>query len=257
MSLRIFAGAAVLGFLGAAGADRAREAPAPAEAPGAARLVSLVEDVAEEYAESHEAAPEAAIAIAAFADEARARALEIPPARHLAPRLAGVARAIRALRPPFEVEEECAAIAADLIERAGVKSWPGREPDLARGRAVYGEACAGCHGADGHPDPRVASGMEAPPPDLHDPGAMNGLSPFRVYNAVSFGVRGTAMPEFPTLSPEDRWAVAFYTMSVRQPACGERSAPATALADRALADDNQLVARFGEPALPCLRRQAE
>jgi len=66
-------------------------------------------------------------------------------------------------------------------------------------------------------------------------------------------VRGTAMPEFPTLSREDRWAVAFYTMAVRQPACGEPDAR-VALAERALADDNQLVARFGEPALACLRR---
>jgi high-affinity iron transporter len=252
VSLKVFAGAAVLGFLGAAGADHARPAP-PVEAPGAARLVSLVEDVAEEYAESHEATPEAAIAVAAFADDARALALEIPAARDQAPRLARVARAIRALRPPVEVEEECAAIAAALMQRASVKGWPAVEPDLARGRVVYAEACAGCHGADGHPDPRVTSQMETAPPDLHDPGAMNGLSPFRVYNSVSFGVRGTAMPEFPTLSQEDRWAVAFYTMAVRQPACGGPGAR-VALAERALADDNQLVARFGEPALPCLRR---
>lgn len=254
MSLKIFAVAVFVGFLGAAWADHARESPAAQEASGAARLLSLVEDVAEEYAESHEAAPEAAIAIAAFADDARGRALAIPEARHLAPRLARVARAIRALRPPVEVEEECAAIAAELVERAGVKDWPRREPDLARGRAVYREACAGCHGSDGHPDPRVTSGMEAPPPDLHDPGAMNGLSPFRVYNAVSFGVRGTAMPEFPTLSPEDRWAVAFYTMSVRQPPCRAPLASRAPLAERARADDNQLVARFGEAAMPCLRR---
>jgi high-affinity iron transporter len=252
VSLKVFVGATVLGFLGAAWADHARVAPA-VEASGADRLVSLVEDVAEEYAESHEATPEAAIAVAAFADDARARALEIPEARDLAPRLARVARAIRALRPPVEVEEECAAIASELMQRANVKGWPAAEPDLARGRVVYAEACAGCHGADGHPDPRVTSQMETAPPDLHDPGAMNGLSPFRVYNSVSFGVRGTAMPEFPTLSQEDRWAVAFYTMAVRQPACGEPDAR-VALAERALADDNQLVARFGEPALPCLRR---
>jgi high-affinity iron transporter len=253
VSLKVFAGAAVLGFLGAAWGDHAHEAPVAREAPGAARLLSLVEDVAEEYAESHEATPEAAIAVAAFADDASRLAREIPQARHLAPRLARVARAIRALRPPVEVEEECGAIADELMKRANVKGWPGAEPDLARGREVYAEACAGCHGGDGHPDPRVASGMQTAPPDLHDPSAMNALSPFRVYNSVSFGVRGTAMPEFPTLSREDRWAVAFYTMAVRQPACSERGAP-VALAERALADDNQLVARFGEPALPCLRR---
>jgi hypothetical protein len=92
--------------------------------------------------------------------------------------------------------------------------------------------------------------MSTSPPDLHDQSAM-GLSPFRVYNTVSFGVRSTAMPSS-RLSDQDR-AVAFYTMAVRQPACSPRGARVT-LAERALADDNQLVARFGEPALPCLRR---
>ena len=253
MSLKVFAGAAVLGFLGAAWNDLPPVAPLAPEAPGAARLVSLVEDVAEEYAESHETTPEAAIAIAAFADDARDLSLEIPAARALAPRLERVARGIRALRPPVEIEEECAAIAAELMARASVKGWPAAEPDLVRGRVVYADACAGCHGVDGHPDPRVTSGMTTSPPDLHDPGAMNALSPFRVYNTVSFGVRGTAMPEFPTLSDEDRWAVAFYTMAVRQPACSQPGAR-VGLAERALADDNQLVARFGEPALACLRR---
>jgi len=253
VSLKLFAGAALLGFLGAAWGDHARVAPVAREAPGAARLLSLVEDVAEEYAESHETSPEAAIAIAAFADDARSLSLEIPAARALAPRLARVARAIRALRPPVEIEEECAAIAAELTERASLAGRPAAEPDLARGRAVYAEACAGCHGADGHPDPRVTSGMSTPPPDLHDPGAMNGLSPLRVYHTVSFGVRGTAMPEFPTLADEDRWAVAFYTMAMRQPACTRRG-PRLSLTERARANDNQLVARFGEPSLPCLRR---
>jgi len=253
VSLKIFTTAAVLGFLGAAWGDHAREPSGAREAPGAARLVALVEDVAEEYAESHEATPEAALAIASLADEARALAVDMPEARHLGPRLERVARTIRALRPPVEIEEECAAITAELMERGNVKGWPVREPDLARGKAVYADACAGCHGADGHPDPRVTSAMETQPPDLHDPGAMNGLSPFRVYNSVSFGVRGTAMPEFPTLSREDRWAVAFYTMSLRQPACASPGAR-PALSERAMADDNQLVARFGEPALACLRR---
>jgi len=95
--------------------------------------------------------------------------------------------------------------------------------------------------------------MSTPPPDLHDPSAMNGLSPLRVYHTVSFGVRGTAMPEFPTLSDEDRWAVAFYTMAIRQPACTRRG-PRLSLSERARANDNHLVARFGEPSLPCLRR---
>jgi high-affinity iron transporter len=257
VSLKVFAGAAVVGLFAAAAGDHLRSAPARAadEVPGAARLVALVEDVAEEYAEAHEERPEAALAVAAVAREARTVALASPATRALAPRLEQVARAIRALRPPVEVEDACAAIAGEVIARGHVVQAPAREPDLARGARVYAAACAGCHGAGGHPDPRVAAGMETPPPDLHDPSAMNGLSPARAYRAVSFGVRGTAMPEFPTLSAEDRWAVAFYTMAIRQPACARGAArPALPLAARATADDNQLVARFGESALACLRR---
>jgi hypothetical protein len=102
VSLKVFAAAALLGFLGAAWGDQAREVPPVApEVPGAARLLSLVEDVAEEYAESHETTPEAAIAVAAFADDARALALEVPR-RATGARAPNRWRAPSALRPPVE-----------------------------------------------------------------------------------------------------------------------------------------------------------
>jgi high-affinity iron transporter len=46
-------------------------------------------------------------------------------------------------------------------------------------------------------------------------GDIGGLSPFKVFNAMSFGIANTDMPEFPTLSENDKWNIAFYVFSLR------------------------------------------
>ncbi|NIP38219.1 MAG: hypothetical protein GWO07_12185 [Candidatus Dadabacteria bacterium] len=44
---------------------------------------------------------------------------------------------------------------------------------------------------------------------------IEGLSAFKVYNTVSFGIKGTGMPSFPKLSEEEKWNIAFYVLSMR------------------------------------------
>ena len=54
-----------------------------------------------------------------------------------------------------------------------------------------------------------------PPANFTDGEFMAGLSPFKAFNAVSFGVENTAMASFAALSEEQRWQVAFYVLSLR------------------------------------------
>lgn len=56
---------------------------------------------------------------------------------------------------------------------------------------------------------------EPAPADFTDPNVMNGLSPFKAFNVISFGVEGTAMPNFSALTEEERWQAAFYVLSLR------------------------------------------
>jgi mono/diheme cytochrome c family protein len=226
--------------------------PDPAEVARAERLLALLGDIAEEYAEGGESSPEAALAAADLVPEAAALASSLPAAPGLGARVERVERAIRRLDAPFEIQDACAAIAADVVRAVPARREPAALPDLARGRRVYVAACAACHGEDGHPPPAVAQQMSVPPPDLLEAGTMNGLSPRRVYEVVTHGVRQTPMPEFPTLGEQDRWAVAFFTMSLGRPPCGVAT-PDVSLAELTWADDNALVARHGEAAAACLR----
>jgi high-affinity iron transporter len=83
---------------------------------------------------------------------------------------------------------------------------------------------------------------------------MSGLTPYKAFNVIGFGVPGTPMPGFPTLSEEQRWSLAFYVFTLRQPPC-EGTPPGLSLERLATATDPQLVAEHGEKSLACLRRK--
>lgn len=98
-----------------------------------------------------------------------------------------------------------------------------RPADPVRGAAVYADACAACHGADGLGQRRGvvgdAQGYELPPlwgPDSFNDGA--GMS--RLISAANFV--HTNMPlgttwDAPALPPEDAWDVAAYVASQPRP----------------------------------------
>jgi S1-C subfamily serine protease/mono/diheme cytochrome c family protein len=90
-----------------------------------------------------------------------------------------------------------------------------RIPNLARGRRLWLNDCAICHGESGAGDGPAASGME-PPPTAFRAEFLERLSPRQVFDAVSLGVAGTAMPSFEIAYDEaQRWDVAFFTMTLR------------------------------------------
>ncbi len=68
----------------------------------------------------------------------------------------------------------------------------GRAAQVERGRAVYAERCARCHGSDGKGRTRLGETVE--PPDLSSPTWMRGLSNARLIASVTNG-RGQ-MPAF-------------------------------------------------------------
>jgi high-affinity iron transporter len=100
---------------------------------------------------------------------------------------------------------------------------PRGAPDLARGRALYAQECAGCHGSDGRGDGPAAKGLEPAPANFHDLPRMAQRSAYALYSTITLGVAGTSMASFPTLSEADRWALAFAvaTMGVSAPLIDE------------------------------------
>lgn len=95
---------------------------------------------------------------------------------------------------------------------------PATPPSLARGKALYAQECASCHGATGAGDGPAAAALTPRPADLAARAELAGRSPLDFYRRVSIGVAGTAMPAFEAKLPvADRWALALYASTLRLP----------------------------------------
>ena len=141
--------------------------------------------------------------------------LDDAPAR---PALLADARALAGLvarkASPGEVADLTRRMRDGLMRDYPVAVTPQRPPDLARGRLLYQQSCASCHGAAGHGDGPAAAGMEPAPIDFHDLARARQRSLYGLYNTITLGVAGTGMASFSHLPADDRWALAFHVGSL-------------------------------------------
>ena len=95
---------------------------------------------------------------------------------------------------PARVAASARKLREQIAERFHVVLLPVHAPDLASGARVYTQACAACHGADGHPN--LALELATKPPDFTDREDLLPLSPQRVFSVATYGVPKTPMPAF-------------------------------------------------------------
>ena len=96
-------------------------------------------------------------------------------------------------------------------------------PDAwARGRVLFLEYCALCHGerADGRGRRR---NLSVPAADFTDATWRQRMTPRRVFYVVREGIRRTPMPAWKMLSPDQTWDIVAYVLSVAE---GEPTAEA-------------------------------
>ncbi len=171
----------------------------------------------------------------------------------LAKRLDALAARVTRRAPPAEVAATARALRDEIAARFAVVLLPLHAPDLARGRQIYLQACAACHGADGHPN--TALGLQTKPPDFRTEAGP--LSPRRIFSAATYGVPKTQMPAFDTgLSDPERWDVAFYVLSLAHPNATQHGLTLaraallpTRYADLASLSDDELRARLAAAGL--------
>jgi len=189
-----------------------------------------------------------------FADEL-VRALE-SDARYL-PAARAIEAAIDGGKPAAEVSGLCRALAQQLIAEQHLVQSPKEPPSLQAGAALFQTACASCHGANGDGDSPIAAAMTPKPANFHDGERMSTLTPYKVFNTTTFGISGTTMPAFAGLSDPERWNLAFFIFTLRQPPCPKDSEPPPNVGLRALATltDVELAQGHGEKAVACLRRE--
>ena len=86
---------------------------------------------------------------------------------------------------------------------------------VAHGRELFETNCAMCHGAGGKGDGAAAAALTPRPRNFASPqGWTLGYTLAAIFQTLTDGVTGTAMPAFSALSPADRFAVAQFVQSV-------------------------------------------
>lgn len=133
---------------------------------------------------------------------------------------AGLECAIAEKQAPEEIARLARDVASTLISAYPVPIAPAQAPDLGRGRQVYAQHCASCHGVtgDGAGAATVGADMDPPPIAFTDEERARERSIFALYQVVEQGLDGTSMLSFAdTLSPQDRWAVAAYAGTLAYP----------------------------------------
>ncbi len=130
----------------------------------------------------------------------------------------GVARLgqnIRERRDGAEVAALARQLGADLVSSYGISLTPRTVPDPARGAELFARHCSSCHGAQGSGDGPAAAGLEPPPANMHNAARMDRLSLYDLFNSISLGVEGTAMPAFAArLNDRERWDLASHVASL-------------------------------------------
>jgi len=128
---------------------------------------------------------------------------------------------------PAKVLRLTRELVAAMTRELGLVTYPARAPSVESGSKLYASACSQCHGVNGDGIGPSAAG-QVPPPTSFRGARMKGVAPHQIYNAVGFGVAGTAMPSYEdAFSPSQRWDVSFYLMTLRDDFSPR--APSTAL----------------------------
>jgi high-affinity iron transporter len=173
----------------------------------------------------------------------------------LARRIEELGKEVARRAPPARVAARAKALRDEIVQKYHVVLLPQRPPDVSRGAQLYAQACAACHGADGHPNQSL--GLQTKPPDFASAEEMKDFTPQRVFNAATYGVPKTQMPAYDTgLNDAERWDIAFFVLTLAHPQASPRGlqlaraalAP-TQYQDLAALSDAELRARFARAGL--------
>jgi high-affinity iron transporter len=246
----------------------------PSQSVPAQQVVHLLDYVAADYGGAVSGGQvvnekELAEQIDVLAEAARLAARLEPPRGAFVPTEAVIAvkRLVEAHRSEAEVSAAAKKAAAQLVASFDLVQAPQRPPSRDRGKQLFEQHCAGCHGIDGHADTPRAQQYNPRPANFHSPEVARALSPLRVSRAVRFGVPNTAMVPFDFLSDEERWDIAFYVSELDHSVATSKlhESRMFGLAELAAESDDELRADLAsagvkpndaEAALSDLRRRA-
>lgn len=178
------------------------------------------------------------------------------PAPNLAAGVAKVRGLVDSKAPEAQVAAAVTEVRAAVTGLFHLAEAPTTPPDPMRGRSLFLEHCATCHGQSGLADTARAASLTPRPANFHDPRIGEALTPLRVASTVRFGINGTAMVPFTFLSDDDRWALGFYVTGLRHSAQPGDGSPVYTLAELSIRSDAQLAVELAAAGIPADRREA-
>ncbi|MFO0761109.1 MAG: FTR1 family protein [Byssovorax sp.] len=182
------------------------------------------------------------------------------PAESGAGELVGKVDKVKTLVESKAPEEQVGAAVEDvraLLTRAfHLSEAPAAPPEPNRGKILFLEHCATCHGQTGLADTPRAASLDPRPANFHDPRIADPLTPLKVAGTVRFGISGTAMAPFTFLSDADRWALGFYVVGLRHGAAPASDSPTYTVAELALRSDAQIRDELTAAGIPEARFDA-
>jgi high-affinity iron transporter len=154
--------------------------------------------------------------------EARAIAARLDSAPKVQPGETKLAALIDAVTAKVEAKGDAKDVGAEatkarsaVLVAFGVSETPKTLPNPLRGKNLFQQHCSECHGPTGKGDGPKAKGLDPRPANYVADGMDARLAPARVAATIRFGVSGTAMVPFTFLEDDDRYAIAFYVLSLR------------------------------------------
>ncbi len=138
-----------------------------------------------------------------------------PPHSEVGPGLSRLAAFVERKEDPAKVLALTRELVLAMTRELGLVTYPARSPSVEKGALTFALACAQCHGVSGEGLGPFASG-QVPKPTSFREARMRKVAPHQLFNAIRFGVAGTAMPSFEdALSSSERWDISFYLMTLR------------------------------------------
>lgn len=93
---------------------------------------------------------------------------------------------------------------------------PKLTPDLLKkGEASFKANCVACHGKSGSGDGEVGKMLKPSPRNFSKDKFKQGCNVADIFKTLTSGVPGTAMAAYPHLSEEERWALAYYVIELK------------------------------------------
>jgi high-affinity iron transporter len=196
-------------------------APASAQVETIQRIAGMVAIAADEYGKAMDAKGRLISEMeyqeaVDFLAEAKVSSGRLPAERRgAAAILDSMIAAVNAKRAVADVKGFASQFALALGSAAAL-DLPRFPLDPDSGGRVYAANCASCHGARGLGDGPMAKGMNPAPPEIGSSDFMRTVAPAMMFQKMSVGVAGTAMPAFSDkLSAIDRWNVVAYLTQLR------------------------------------------